>query len=175
MVTKRKLPVLPSTATPPPAPLPPEEDDETRPPWQWIGFGTAAIFGAWLPLAYLGEAMKARALRAYVGAPRDLAEAQSALAELTSSDRTKLTVLTALLYVAPLLVGAYAGGFLVGKWGGRAGVREAALSGVATALVASALSWASAGLSWAPLVALALATPAAALGGRAGVRRRAPE
>ncbi len=171
---KRRLPLLPSQPPTPSGAGGDGDEADERPPWQWIGFGTAAIFGAWLPLAYLAEGVKARVLRGYVSDGASAEDAQLAIAALTSGERTRLLVMTAILYVGPLLAGAYAGGFLVGKWGGKAGVREAALAGAATAMIVSALSWSSTGLSWAPLVGLALATPASALGGLAGTRRRAP-
>ena len=66
-------------------------------------------------------------------------------------DRTRLTILIVLLMVVPLLVGAFAGGYLVGRWGRGAGVREAALAGLSTALIVSGLTCASAGLSLAPV------------------------
>jgi hypothetical protein len=163
---KRRLPILPSSSRGS------GDGEEARPPWQWIGFGTAAIFGAWLPLAYIGEGLKARIVRSYVGSALSLEETRSSLAALSSRDRTALTALTVLVYVCPFVVGAYVGGFLVGKWGESAGVREAALAGVSTAVIASALSWASTGVSWAPLIALCLATPASAFGAYAGIRRR---
>jgi hypothetical protein len=51
------------------------------------------------------------------------------------------------------------------------GVREAALAGLAAALVATLLSWRS-GVSAGALATMAIAVPPAALGGYLGLRRR---
>src|SRR5438552_5827003 len=100
MAEKRRLPVLKADPEP--------EEDSRHPPWQWVGFGTVMIFAAWLPLAYLAEAIKSR-LAASLGVGGAIA-----------------------LALAPLALAAVAGGFLVGRFGKPAGPREAALSGLAT-------------------------------------------
>jgi hypothetical protein len=125
---------------------PEPEEDSRHPPWQWVGFGTVMIFAAWLPLAYFAEAIKARLAPSVGGAVA--------------------------LAVVPLAAAAVAGGFLVGRFGKPAGPREAALAGLATGLVASALACGSAGLSWTPLVALAALVPFAWWGGSLGARGR---
>jgi hypothetical protein len=149
-----------------------DEDEEPRPPWHWVGFGTAGIFAAWLPLAYAAEALKSRVIAARVGDVRSPEETAAALAALSSGDRARLTAVVVLLMVTPLLAGAFAGGYLVGRWGRGVGVREAALAGLSTALIVSGLTCASAGLSLAPLLGVVLATPMSALGGRIGKVRR---
>ena len=138
MAEKRRLPVLKSEAEP--------EEDSRHPPWQWVGFGTVMIFAAWLPLAYVAEAVKARLAPSVAGAIA--------------------------LAVAPLALAALAGGFLVGRFGKPAGPREAALAGVATGLVASGLACGAAGLSWTPLVAIAALVPFAWGGGAWGAKGR---
>jgi hypothetical protein len=151
-------------------------DEEPRPPWHWVGFGTAAIFAVWLPLAYAAEALKARLVLAFVGDVRSAGESAGAIAALSSADRARLAVLVVGLMVVPLVTSAFAGGYLVGRWGRGAGVREAALAGLSTALIVGALACAASGLaaSWsAPLVGVVLATPMAAWGGRVGHVRRA--
>lgn len=183
MATKRKLPVLPSTSNLP-APTSKssaagagahddEEDDEKRPPWQWMGFGTAAIFGAWLPLAYVAEALKARAVASFVGNVAAAEEAAPALERLSGADRTRLAILLIALPGVALALGSFLGGYLVGRWGAPsgAGVREAALAGLMTSLIASVLACASFGVSAAPLAAGVLAIPFAALGAHVGRRR----
>jgi tRNA-(ms[2]io[6]A)-hydroxylase len=173
--------VLPSTGAPPASPGRPEtpsvegdDDDEKRPPWQWIGFGTAAIFGAWLPLAYLAEALKARAIGAFLGSVGSAEETAAAILRLPSSDRTKLGIVVLGLPAAALALGAFLGGYLVGRWGAPsgAGVREAALAGLMTSLIVSVLACASFGVSAAPLASVVLAVPLAALGAHVGLRRQ---
>ena len=151
--TPRRLPVLQ-----PPA----EEPDEERPPWHWAGLGTVAIFIAWLPLAGLVSALLRRAL-----------EGQE---EGSASRWIQVAIVG--LHVAAFFAAGAAGGFLVGRFGGRAGLREATASGV----IAAALAWALAVSQGAPagvlgwailLVVLAtLGAAAARAGGSAGVRRR---
>ncbi|MDB4994055.1 MAG: tRNA-(ms[2]io[6]A)-hydroxylase [Myxococcaceae bacterium] len=174
MATKRKLPVLPSTATPPPPPPPSDDDDdEKRPPWQWIGFGTAAIFGAWLPLAYVAEALKSRAIAGFLGTVGSPEETAAAIGRLQGGDRTKLGILVIGLPALALALGAFLGGYLVGRWGAAsgAGVREAALAGLMTSLIVSVLACASFGISAAPLASIVLAVPLAAWGAHVGLRR----
>jgi hypothetical protein len=74
--------------------------------------------------------------------------------------------------VVPLLLAAWAGGFLVGRFGRPAGVREAALAGLVTGLVAVALTALSGSFSPAFLAVAAIAAVVAAGGGAAGMRGR---
>lgn len=143
MEQKRRLPVLKT---------PGEEsaDEPPRPPWQWVGFGAVAIFVVWTPLAYLAGLAGRR------------------MAGLGSS-----VLVSAGLFALSSVLAALAGGYLVGRWGA-AGVRvrEAALAGLAASLVACVLAWIQAGLSLGPLVTVLLLVPAAALGGRVGLKAR---
>jgi hypothetical protein len=144
MDSKRRLPVLKT---------PGEEaaDEPPRPPWQWVGFGAVAIFVVWTPLAYLAGL----AGRRFAG-----------------SDRSVLV--GAGFFALGSVLAALAGGYLVGRWGAAGvGVREAAFAGLAAALVATVLAWMQAGLSLGPLVTVLLLVPAAALGGRLGLKGRA--
>jgi tRNA-(ms[2]io[6]A)-hydroxylase len=145
VATKRRLPVLKEPSA--------DGDDEAtaRPPWQWIGFGTLAIFVVWVPLAFMAAWVASR-LDASGGSP----------------------VGAAVVLAAGLALAASAGGFLVGRWGAAGvGVREAALAGLAAALIASALAFGAPGALSGGLAAIAVAVPFAALGGKLGLRRRA--
>ena len=97
-------------------------------------------------------------------------------AELATSLKAIMTVYPWILHFGFIDITGYGlmmmVGFLVGRWGEGAGGREAARSGLATALIASALAWSQSGLSLAPLAGLLLAVPFAAWGGRVGGRRR---
>lgn len=148
---KRTLPVLQSAAAG-------EDDGPKRPPWQWVGFGVVAIFGAWVPLA---------AAAGWIG---------STLAARSSSD-AKAAAHVGLVLVAvealALTLGAFAGGFVVGRWGGAGiGVREAALAGLVAAAVAIGVVWASSGFEPGALVLLGVAALGSAGGGRRGARGR---
>ena len=87
MATKRRLPVLKT----------PEEPDEAdvRPPWQWIGFGTLAIFVVWVPFAFGAGVVAAR---------------------LQAIEAPLVAVLA--VQASGLAIAATAGGYLVGRWGG---------------------------------------------------------
>lgn len=145
MADKRRLPVL-KTRTPE------EEEAAARPPWQWVGFGAVGIFAVWLPLSYVAGLAAAR-----IGA-----EGSAAL-------------LAVVVLGASLAIASTAGGFLVGRWGAEGvGVREAALAGLAAALIASGLSFGAPGALVGAAVCVGVAVPFAALGGRVGLRRRSP-
>lgn len=158
---RKRLPVLQTN-----------EDDqgEDRPPWHWSGIGTVAIFLAWLPLAALGNTLLGRLLQS-VDPGQGAAPSMGAVSVWV---RLGIVGLNALLFGAA----SFAGGFLVGRFGGRAGTRQATVSGLAAALVAWALTLAksvSAGtLGWLLLLAAiaALGAGGAYLGGRHGLRRR---
>jgi hypothetical protein len=146
---KRRLPLLDRH---------PEGDQpQARPAWQWVAFGAAAMFVAWLPLSAI-------AVKIVAG---------SAAAQGPTGHATRDAAIVAFTYGLVLVLGAAAGGFIVGRWGvPSAGVREAALAGLAAALGAVVLSWMSLGVEPALLWVTALAVPAAAIGGLLG--RKAP-
>jgi hypothetical protein len=144
VATKRRLPVLKEPSA--------DGDDEAdaRPPWQWVGFGALAIFVVWLPLAF-GAAWLASRLNASGASP----------------------IVAVLVLGAGLAVAALAGGFLVGRWGAAGvGVREAALAGLAAAIIASALAFGAPGALWGAVMTVAVSVPCSALGGKLGLRRR---
>jgi len=138
---KRRLPVVKA---------PPEQTEEPRPPWQWVGFGALGIFVVWLPLAWLATVLVTR-LGGLEDAP----------------------VERALFFAGSLALASLAGGYLVGRWGTQGvGLREAALAGLAAAIIATALAWGAVGFSVGALVTVVVAVPPAALGGRLGMRKR---
>jgi hypothetical protein len=126
--------------------------DPPRAPWQWVFFGALGIFVVWVPLAALTTAAIVRA-GALEQAP----------------------LVRAALFAGGLGAAGFAGGYLVGRWGGPGvGTREAALAGLAAAAMATALAWGGGGAIIGALATAAVAVPAAALGGRFGLRRRTP-
>lgn len=166
--TKKRLPVLKST---------PEEEqgEEARPPWQWVGFGVAATFAAWVPLQYLAEAATQRLLAAWVAGASTASDVATALASLSSSERARVWAVVLGFRVVPAITSSFFGGYVVGRWGGdHAGPREAAIAGASTALVVSVLALAAFGgvVWWTPALVLVLTTPPAWLGGIVGMRRR---
>jgi hypothetical protein len=170
MAERRRLPVL-NQSTPASAP---DDDDETRPPWHWVGFGTVAIFAGWLPLAYVAGAVSARVMAARFGADASKEAIDLALGAMTSAERAQLMATVALPSLLGLALAAFGGGIVVGRFGSGTGVREAAMSGGMTAFIASAIAWA--GFTVATLAAgavtFAVAVGFAAWGGRLGASRR---
>jgi hypothetical protein len=146
MAAKRRLPLVSSGAG---------DADPERAPWQWVGFGTLAIFMVWLPLSAVAVSV----------AGRMVVRVDSGRAELAPSALPVFVASSALA----LGIGALAGGLLVGRWGGRrVGVREATLAGLVAALVAVVASWVSAGVSPGALVVVPVAAAFGALGGKLG-------
>ena len=158
----------------------PDDDNavEVRPPWHWVGFGTVAIFAAWLPLAYVAQAVVARVLAQRFGATATAQDIASSLGTMPAGERARLTAILALPNVFALGLAAFGGGYLVGRFGTGTGTREAASAGAMTALVALALSLgggATAGGMAAvatALVIVVIAVGFAAFGGRVGRRKK---
>jgi hypothetical protein len=143
--TKRRLPVLASSGEPQEAP---------RPAGSWVGFGALMVLTVWLPLAYAGVLIARRF------APR-----------LGPTGAVVVPVVVA--GVAPLLAGAVAGGFLVGRFGKPAGVKHAALAGaVAGGLAVLFTTATSAHFEPWSLLVIVLAAAGGAGGGAWGVRGR---
>jgi hypothetical protein len=154
-MAKRHLPLL--------QPARAEDEDTPRSPWQWIGFGAAAIFSVWVPLSILAVAASSR----LVSVSTDPA------------GQRRAAVLALCAYSIDLALGALAGGYLVGRWGpAGVGIREAAKAGLAAAAALAVLTCAM--LRGTPnvsvlagLAVVAAAAPCmAAWGARVGLRRR---
>ncbi|WP_394845825.1 hypothetical protein LZC95_53455 [Pendulispora brunnea] len=165
MAEKRRLPVLNSSPQEPP----PEE----RPAWHWAGFGVVIILAAWLPLAYVAEFLKGRAIRAFLGPVESEDQATLAIAALSSGDRARLTSVLVGLSALALAAGSLAGGYVVGRWSDKAGWRESAAAGAAVGALTGLLAFASGGSPTAFLPAI-LTVVMAALGGSWGARRKTP-
>ncbi len=147
VAAKRRLPVLPSGGD--------ADADPARAPWQWVGFGTLAIFVVWVPLAAVAATV----------ASHMVVRVAPGVAEPGPAAIAAFVGMSALA----LALAAIVGGFVVGRWGGAgAGVRQASLAGFAASLVAVIASWASFGVSLSALVVVPFALPFAALGGKLG-------
>ncbi|MFT3766343.1 MAG: hypothetical protein QM820_12655 [Minicystis sp.] len=129
--------------------------DEDRPPWHWSGIGAVGVFVFWLPLALLVNG---------VLSPRSGAA-------------------TVVLNATAFALASFGAGALVGRFGGRAGRREAAVSGLVAAVIAWLVtSIPSLRADVATLVTLVLllaalggiGAGAAWLGGTLGVAKRTP-
>ena len=179
MAERRRLPVIQSAPPAPPAPPASgkgdDPDDENaipaRPPWHWVGFGTVAIFAAWLPLAYVAQAVVARVLAQRFGTSATAADIGMALGTMPAGERARL--------MAMLGLSAFAGGYLVGRFGAGTTGREAASAGAMTAVVALVLALGAGTASGVTalvtaLVVVLLCVGSAAWGGKVGARKRSP-
>lgn len=160
VTTKRRLPVIqePKGAPKGGSGNDADEGDEERPPWQWGFFGAVAIFFFWLPGSMIAQALATR----LVGDP------QAAAAHGMGAIYLKLV----LPHAVALALASVGGGFIVGKFGGKAGTREAVMAGVFVTVVAAVLTFAASGFSWVPFSTVILTAPFAALGARIGLKRR---
>lgn len=127
--------------------------DEDRPPWHWTGIGAVGVFVFWLPQAMI--------LNGVIG----VSPGPAAVA----------------LNAAAFALAAAGAGLLVGRFGGAAGRREAAASGVVAAVIAWLVTSASSlradarsllALGLLLIVITALGGGAGWIGGAIGVRLR---
>lgn len=162
----RRLPVLQTSDT-----------DEERPPWHWVFIGAGFVFTLWIPLAIVAQWLSRMLASSLV----DLGDAH-AVVRFNATAPAGQRVLLSLVLIGPLVVSfvvaCVAGGMLVGRFGGRAGPREATLAGLLAAGVAWFVALIGGALSpWSIAVSsLALLGGAGAgltrLGGWLGRRRR---
>jgi len=160
----RRLTVLQEPASP----------DDGRPAWHWMLIGTLFALSIWVPLAMLSSWIAGRAVRRLVGeGPPDVVADQLA----TASGMTRVGLWFAVTGV-PILsfaVACVAAGALVGRFGNRAGVKEAAMGAALAAAVGALLSMLQAGWAFSLaglLVLLPVGASAGWLGGRIGWGRR---
>ncbi len=148
---KRHLPLLPKVEVADPG-------DEDRPPWHWSAIGAIGVFVFWLPLILaVNGALSPRA-----PLPGALPGPGPAWVGLNA---------------AAFALASFGSGFLVGRYGGKAGRREAMVGGAAaaaTAWLAAASQGARGPVTWALLLAVlvALGGGAARAGGALGVAGR---
>jgi tRNA-(ms[2]io[6]A)-hydroxylase len=148
--------------------------DDARPPWHWTLIGALFALSIWVPLAMLSSWIAARAVRRVVGeSPPDAIADQ-----LTSAAGGTRAALWLAVTATPMLsfaVACLAAGALVGRFGQRAGAKEAAFGGALAAAAGAMLSAVQAGWVFS-LVGLAVLAPVGAgagwLGGRLGWARR---
>lgn len=172
---RRRLPVL---SNEPPAAAPADDEEEARPPYHWVGFGTVAIFAAWLPLTYVAGSVSKHVMDGRFGKDASPDAVALAVNAMETGERVRLMATIALPALFALAIAAFGGGFVVGRFGPGTGAREAAMAGVMTALVANLLAWSGVALTALVgiLVTSAVAIGFAAWGGALGSRmsRRGP-
>lgn len=165
MAPIRRLPVLQNATA---------EGEEDRPAWHWVLIGILFIFSIWVPLAMVANWISGRILHRTFG---EMPPAEIANHLATAPQSTQLAVWLSVTAGPALSFAAscWSAGALVGRFGAKAGVRQAAMAGALSAAIGALLSWgltsrlsSVAGLA----LLLPLGTGAAWLGGRFGFARR---
>ena len=146
MAEPRRLPILGQKPAPPPGapslPLPDQDDD--RPPWHWSAIGSVLVFVLWLPLSMLTAAM---------------GQGRSPAVQFIAA-------------VLGLGLSSLAGGGVVARYGKTAGVREATVSGLAVAIIATLVAVVGTGQvmnAWVFVPTALLTAGFCHLGGRIGM------
>jgi MFS family permease len=148
------------------------DEEQDRPAWHWSGIGVVAIFLAWLPLAMLAGFLIVLLAAGEVDDPQRSGGAGASIF---------LVILMVGLPLLTFAIASFAGGFMVGRFGGRAGKKEATVAGFTAAAVAWAMAAAQpftdpgpGALVWSIILVLlaAVGMSAAYVGGRSGLRRR---
>ena len=150
--------------------------DDGRPAWQWTLIGALFALSIWVPLAMLSSWIASRAVRRLVGeVPPDALADQLGTAQ--GATRAGLWFALTAVPILSFAAACLASGALVGRFGSRAGAKEAALGTALAAAVGALLSAAQTGWAFS-LVGLLVLAPVGAgagwLGGRLGWRRRPP-
>jgi tRNA-(ms[2]io[6]A)-hydroxylase len=113
----RRLPVIQSSA---------ERDGPVRPPSHWIGIAAAATLALWMPLSLVAFTA-GRALAARIAGVGDVSELDPSGVGLSATTRAGMTAALAVPVLLSLALSALGAGALVGRFGERAGAREAVL------------------------------------------------
>jgi tRNA-(ms[2]io[6]A)-hydroxylase len=135
----RRLPVIQSKA-------PEDAAAEERPAWHWTLIGAGFVLTIWIPLALIALWLS-RHLGAVFAPMHDPEAFADAMATASTARRLLLGAATLGPLALSYAVATVSAGALVGRFGGRASRREAALAGLLAASVAWGFSAASGSLS----------------------------
>ncbi len=181
---RKQLPIVPSADAPKkkrrlPVVQPLDEAEEEayeRPAWHWVVIGAVGAFLFFLLGLQVAQWFAQREIMRLVG-EGDAAVVRRAL--LTGGQEVYLNLVVYGLPLLCLLVSTWFGGLLVGRFGGRAQLREATLSGTATGALTAAIAatsmWSRGELrAWlaAAIILLAVGTLGAWRGAKRGLKRR---
>lgn len=153
-----------------------EEEAYERPAWHWVVIGAVGAFLFFVLGLQVAQWFARREILRLVG-EGDAAVVRRAL--LTGAQEVYLNVVVYGLPLLCLLLSTWFGGMLVGRFGGRAQLKEATLSGTATGVLTAAIAATSMWgrgewKAWlaASLILLAVGTLGAWRGGKRGLKRR---
>lgn len=181
---RKQLPIVPSGDKPKekrrlPVVQPIDEAEEEayeRPAWHWVVIGAVGAFLFFVLGLQVAQWLARREIMRLVG-EGDAAVVRRAL--LTGAQEAYLNLLVYGLPLLCLLASTGFGGLLVGRFGGRAQLREATLCGTAsgalTAAIAATSMWPRGEVrAWlaAAVILLVVGTLGAWLGGKRGLKRR---
>ena len=148
-----------------------EEDSEARPLWQWSLLGVALTFTLWVPLAAGAQVISNRLIASTLGDFASTEEMNRALVSLSTEASRRLSVQFFVLHAAALGVSSFAGGYVVGKYGGKGGPRAALGCGLLVAGFALALAAVNESVSARSVLLVLLSAPLSFAGGRTGARK----
>jgi len=166
----RRLPVIQTKASE-------DEAAEQRPPTHWVVITAGLTLTLWVPLALVALSLGRRLAASIVGA-RGPAELTDVVARASGGARAAVAMAVMLPTLLSFFLACLSAGAIVGRFGGRCGVREAALGTGLGALAAWALAAAGGSLGPWPVAAgtavvlVAAGGLAGAWGGKLGDRRR---
>lgn len=167
-IVPRRLPVIQDNSS---------DEGPARSPVQWVAIAAALTIALWVPLVVLALAL-GRALAARIAGVDDVSQLPGTAATPPGPVRIALAASLIVPALASLALACGAVGLTVGRFGGRAGAREAVSGCTLAALVAWLMSVSGGSLSPWPVAATTLvvlgvlAAVSAALGARVGRRRR---
>ena len=162
----RRLPVVQNKASE-------DEAAEQRPRSHWVAIMAGFVLTLWLPLVVLAQMLGRLAVNRLIDAGDP-----EALASAPTGTRVAVTIALMLPPISSFAIASWAAGALVGRFGDRAGVREAATGALFAALAACAIALLGGALRpWPVLLGSVvllsvIAVSFGALGGRFGVRKR---
>jgi tRNA-(ms[2]io[6]A)-hydroxylase len=165
---KRRLPVISSQE---PRRNSADPESESRPEWQWVGFGVVAMFAAWLPLAAAAGMFARSIAEGMLGAPLDAADAQTKIAALDTFAQRKLMASYMAPHVVALALAGVFAGFVIGKFG-QGGGRAASVAAGIVCVLAGLLAVRDLSSLVALLVVVVVAVLSARGGATWGARRR---
>ncbi len=156
----RRLPVLQSSS----------DDAPQRPPWHYLVIGAGFTVTLWLPLAIVATWVGSRLALWVFGAAAE-SDLPAAVARASATQKGWAAVLQAAPLMLSFCLACFGSALLVGRFGGKAGVREAVLGNLFGSAVVLGLSLLAGGVGGAVAAAAgAFMGASAALAGWAGAR-----